>query len=655
MRPRILAAMAAGVALAVLLFAPQQSAGGQTPELLELASNVTYDVKSSGDVVHVTWDATVTNNDPQSTFHQNGQGFYYFAYPLPVLTGASNIVATDDGGASLDVTTSGAGTPLVQAAKVNFARGIFYGETYKFHLAYDLVNTRSQSIIVTPYYAYIPVVGAGDPSTVTVNMPQGDPWSNSLDGALCTRTDNVFACSGSQGPYVVAVAEASQPSHTSSTTFDVPLADKTLSVTLTSFQGEEVTAQHQQALITAGLPVIEQVFGFHHPGPNVLNVSQGGQQLVLGYEGLTGCDSDSCDIVISPVASDYVVLHELSHMWTGIYDNRWLAEGFAEFVAETAGPQLPAGLVVGDPPQRAPSTISLPLDTWGETASLIGADPSQIALEDAGYDYSLRFMQELQSEFGLQALQAVNRNVASSGRAADSQRFMDLMEEATGKSTDNLFLVWVFPDSYRQVLADRREARDRLSELRDRLVGEGLPNTVLAPIQASIDQWDFDGALTALDKAESGLETYANLLPQLTALEKSASDAGLELPDSIEKALTSFDFDAAQSELAAANNAVQAYNAAASKVHAGRGLWTKFGLLGSDPGGSLDDAKASFASGDFETSQTQSQHAVSLIEDASSVAFKRLLLVAGFMAILALAVGIALAVSHFRERELAER
>ena len=62
----------------------------------------------------------------------------------------------------------------------------------------------------------------------------------------------------------------------------------------------------------------------------------------------------------------------------------------------------------------------------------------------------------------MQALQAVNRNIATSGKPADSRRFMDLMEEATGKNMDNLFLVWVFPDSYGQVLADRREARDRL-------------------------------------------------------------------------------------------------------------------------------------------------------------------------------------------------
>ena len=651
MRLPLLAALAA---LAVLLAVhPAPGVEAQTAELVTLTSNVQYDVKSVNDGVHVAWDATVTNNDPASTFH-NGSGFYYFAYPLPVLAGASNILAHDTGGNSLDITLADSGSPIVQTATVNFARGIFYGETYGFTLTYDLVNTRSQSIIVSPFYAYVPVVSAGDPSVVTVNLPGGDPWSTSLNGNVCARAGSTFTCTGSQGPYITAVAEASQPGRVASTTFDVPLTNETLNVKLTYFQGEEATAQHQQALVTAALPVIEQTFGFNFGGPSALNVSQGGQQLVLGYEGLTGCDSDSCDVVVSPVASDDTVIHELSHLWTTIYSKRWLEEGFAQLSAETVAPQLPAGIVSGEAPRRTPSTIAFDLDAWGATSSLIGADPQQVALEDAGYDYSLRFLETLRDSFGVQALQAVNRNIATSGKPADSQRFMDLLEAATGENTDDLFLTWVFPDSYSQVLAGRREARDRIDDLRGRLTSEGLPTDLLTPIQANIDAWQFDQALSALDAADEGLGTYKELLPQLNALESAAEDAGLTVPDSINDALINFDFDSAQTGLASAQDAVSAYTEAGAKVHEPRSLWTKFGLLGSSPGGSLDDARESFANGDFETSQAQAQHAKALIEGASSVAFKRLMIVAGFMAVLALAVGIAIAVGRLRERGLAE-
>ncbi len=435
----------------------------------------------------------------------------------------------------------------------------------------------------------------------------------------------------------------------------MPLAEKTLNVSLTYFEGDEATAQHQQALITAGLSAIEETVGFRHPGPSALNVAQGGQQAVLGYEGLTGCDADSCDIVISPIASDYTVLHELVHMWTGIFEERWLSEGYAELIANIVGPQLPDGIVSGVPPEREPPTIDFQLDDWGPVASLIGAGADRLALEDAGYHYSLQFLQELRETFGLPSLQAVNRNIATSGSPATSQKFMDLLEDATGRNADNLFLTWVFPDSYRSVIADRREARERYDELRNRLTSEGLPEDVLTPIKTSIDAWSFDEALDSLARAEFGLDTYAELLPQLTALQENAEDAGLEVPATIQDALTNFDFDSAREQLMAAGDAILAYNAAAEKVRDGRSFWTKFGLLGSNPNGSLEDAAKSFANGDFETSRVQSEHAESLINGASGVAFRRLLLVAGLLAILALAVGIALAVGHLREREFAER
>lgn len=652
MRPLLLAALAA--ALAVLVLNPAEGTEAQTSQLVTLTSTVTYDVKSVDEGVHVNWDATVTNNDPDSTF-RNGNGFYYYAYTIPVLTGASNVTARDSDGAALDVGLVDGGSPIVQEGQVGFARGIFFGESYRFTLSYDLVNTRSQSIIVSPYYAYVPVVAAGDPSTVTVNLPAGEEWSDSLNSSTCARAGSTFTCTGSQGPYVAAVAEASQPARIASTAFDVPLNNETVKVTLTYFQGEEATAQHQQALVTAALPVIEQAFGFNYSGPAVLNVSQGGQQAVLGYEGLAGCDSDSCDVVVSPVASDYTVIHELSHLWTSIYASRWLEEGFAQLSAETVAPQLPPGTVNGPAPQRTPSTIPLQLDTWAGPSSLIGADPDEVARENAGYDYSLRFMETLRDSFGMQALQAVNRNVATSGKPADSRRFMDLMEAATGKSMDNLFLVWVFPDSYRQDLADRREARDRAAGLQAQLTSEGLPTDLLTPIQSDIDAWKFEQALAALDIAESGLDTYKALLPQLATLQAAAEDAGLQVPGTINDDLVKFDFDSVRQDLVDAQNALSAYAEATGRVHESRSLWADFGLLGSSPDGSLDDARDSFAAGQFETSLAQSRHAEALLDDASSVAFRRMMIVAAFMAVLALAVGIAIAVGHFRQGGLAEQ
>jgi hypothetical protein len=151
-----------------------------------------------------------------------------------------------------------------------------------------------------------------------------------------------------------------------------------LDVNLHFFLGQEVAAVHEQALITAALPVIEDVMGFDFAGARTLNVSQGGRQAVFGYEGVTSCGTPSCDVVISPVADDYTVLHELSHLWSSVFRERWLSEGFAQLVPEEVAPLLPEGTLIGEPVTRTQSTYPLQLDEWSEDlTSVIGAEETQ--------------------------------------------------------------------------------------------------------------------------------------------------------------------------------------------------------------------------------------------------------------------------------------
>jgi hypothetical protein len=655
---RLPAALAAAVLAVLLLLRPSPRASAQQASALQLTSTVTYDVKTTDEgAVHVTWDATLTNNDPATDLSRNGTVSYYYQFELPVLRGADSLAATDSAGNGLQVKADDpGGNSIDEGAVVQFARRLFYGQTYTFRLTYQLSNSRSEGVLVTPYYAYVPAIAAGDQATVVVNTPAAAPWTTDIEARDCPQTANTFACSGSGKTYLAALVEVSQPGATASTKFDVALKDKTVSVTLTYFQGEDATAQHEQQLITAGLPVIEQVYGFDYAGPSAVNITQGGRQSSLGYEGLASCTPDvSCDIIISPVAGDYTLFHELSHMWSSIYTKRWLSEGFAEFVAEATGPQLPAGLVVGDPPQRSDPVVSLALDDWGDANSLIGADASRIDVEGSGYTFSLRFLQTMRDQFGLAALQVVNHNIATSGAPADSGRYMDVLEEATGENLDSLFLTWVFPTSYKQTLADRRTAINRLAQLRTRLSEAGLTDDVATSIQADMRGWDFPSALTALDEADNSLETYAGLRGRLDMLESQAQAAGLTVPQGLTDKLNHFDFDTVRPAIDQANEAVMAYVSGQQTVAAPRGIWKRFGLLGSDPDGALHSASAAFANGDFELSRQQSQHAGDLIGGASSVALRRLLVVAGFLSLLVLALAVAFVVTRLRERELAER
>jgi hypothetical protein len=47
--------------------------------------------------------------------------------------------------------------------------------------------------------------------------------------------------------------------------------------------------------------MIEELYGFPYPASPTINVSQGGRQAVLGYEGITSCGaSGGCRVIVSP-------------------------------------------------------------------------------------------------------------------------------------------------------------------------------------------------------------------------------------------------------------------------------------------------------------------------------------------------------------------
>jgi hypothetical protein len=617
-----------------------------------VSSTLTYNVKTEGASVRVDWDLRITNNDPDTQENGDGTVLFYEDLTLPVLKGATNAAAADSGGTGLDVIVEDAGPGVAQRASVEFATRLFYGDTYDFRLSYDIPEARFPGVLVTQNYAFLPVIAAGDEATVIVNTPSGDPWQVSVEEQQCPRNGNQFACSGGSGAYLAALVEVSQPAAVATSSFQVQMERATVDVTLTYFQGEDVAAAHQRDLIAAGLPIIEQTYGFSYDSPPLVNITHGGRQQILGYEGLARCEPASCDIVISPIADDYTVLHELSHLWSGIYTKRWLSEGFAQLIAEETAPQLPEGLVTGAPPARVQSNAPFQLDDWGDVTSVIGASDADVAAIEAGYDYSLRFLQELRQRYGMNVLRAVNRNIAGSGQPADSRRFMDAFEAATGENLDDLFRLWVFPPSYDAILVERREAVGRLGVLRARLADEELPEDALIPIQERISAWEFGEALSGLDAAEANLETYGQLSAQLSTLERDASASGLTLPAAIAEALQQFNFNLARGLLRSADEALDSYDLATVKVDQPRSLWERFGLLGNDPDGELEAAARSFAEGEFGASAQHSEAASELVDDAASVAFRRLLVVAALLALVVVAIGVAVAVGQLRQREL---
>lgn len=616
------------VSLAVLALFPLHPSPAAADELLYVTSEVSYNINPDVGPIHVSWQVRLENRDPQTQERESGTIFFYDSLTLPVLRGAAGVTARAGSGSALSVSLdSGDDGPLITAS-VSFDDRLFFGDTYAFTLEYVIPAAREEALLVTPYYIFLPAISAGDASTVTISTPADQTWEVTLEPADCQGDGPVFTCQSTDtetNVHLAAFAEVIRPDATATIPFSLNLGGREIAVTITYFQGEEAWASHLQELTQAALPVMEGLYGLAYQGPGAINIAERGRQVILGYEGVTSCDpAVSCEIAVSPVADDSTALHELAHLWSDIYDSRWLAEGFAEFIALRTADELGPGLVRQSFGQRLRSSLDLRLDEWGDITYLIAATPEQQEREEAGYDRSLRFLQLLEDQLGLEALQKAGAALAASGRPGDSGRFMDALEDASGQSMDGLFLEWVFPDSFAPILEQRRLARDRLATLIAAASAEGLDAGVPESIRAQVSDWLFDEALAALDDAEAGLQVYLEIKGRLAALRESAAAAGLHYPRSFEQLAAAWRFAEIGDALDNADTALAAYSAARERLAEPRNLWERFGLLGRDPDDTLGEARSAYAAGRFVESITKTDDAVDAVENAGTAALMRL-------------------------------
>ena len=623
-------------------------------DLVHVTSRVAYDARPDQGPVRVSWDLSFQNNDP-ATSEPGSEGtvFFYENVTVPVLKGASGVSAVSSSGVALEVALEEVGRGPTMSARVTFDERVFFGEIYDLHLSYELADVRVPSLLVTSTYLYLPVIAGGDEATVTVSHPSGDGWSVSLEAAECAQEGATFTCSGQDSGFLAAVLEVSRPDAVASVPFAIELRQARIDVNLSYFAGEEGAAQHLRELATVGLPLIEERYGFAYPGTQSIAIRQGGRQAVLGYEGLTTCDPlGDCQVVVSPAADDVTFLHELTHLWSHVYAERWLSEGMAQLIAEETADALPAGLVQSRPVDREPATVDLRLEEWGSVSSLIGAEESERERESAGYDLSVRFFYQLRSEVGSDALKGANAAIAAAGSAADSRRYMDVLEETSGKRLDELFAQWVFPDSFRPVLNARRQARDRLEELNRRAAEAGLSEDVPNAIREAISAWQFDAALAGLDDADRKLGEYQALTRTLDVLTQRAESAGLKLPSTIAEVVQRWEFASARLMFVDAVRALDAYVEAEGRVNDQRSVWERFGLLGKDPRKNLQRAAEAFAAGDFKPAADHANRAREAINGASEAAFRHLLILALVFGLMAGGIAASMWFSQRREREL---
>src|SRR5215203_442890 len=347
------------LAFTVLIVVLAAAAPALAADELETRTLSTYEVLADGRV-HVTIAAQVTNRDPTTQRRSSGRVLFYSATAFAVQEAATNIVAragqtllvTESAGAARD-----SGDPFRLVA-VRFDRDLYFNESIDLTLEYDLTAVRGSQVLVNHQYAFVPAIGQGSRSLVRITAPQDRQVT--IGSANCGRiAENpiTFMCGASAvaadyrvgGPcFFTAVAPKWDCAFTGSdftvipfeaVGADRPLATRTsrvalgrgtVAITISSFSGDEAWAARIEETIRRGMPLLEDANGFPYSGPTAIEIMESGYQDTHGYEGLT---SSGGRIRLTPVVDDQTVLHEVSHLWSGIFASRWLAEGMADFTA----------------------------------------------------------------------------------------------------------------------------------------------------------------------------------------------------------------------------------------------------------------------------------------------------------------------------------
>jgi hypothetical protein len=624
------------------LAAPATAAGE-----LETRTITSYDVGADGGV-HVTLTAQVINRDPSTQRRDSGRVFYYSATALAVHEGATNVIArtgptrlvTDN---VADARDSGDPFHLVV---VRFGRDLYFNESVEFALEYDLSSVRGAQVLVNREYAFVTAIGQGTQSLVRITAPPDREVT--IGSANCARTADrpvTYLCGMSTAPgdyqtngrcafsvtsprwdcaftgneFVAVPFEARSPGLTlASQSSQVQLAKTLVRVQIHYFAGDEAWAVRVDDLIRRGLPLLEEANGFAYPGLATIEITQSGYRDTHGYEGLANTQGR---IRLTPVVDDQTVLHEVSHLWSGIFTSRWLAEGMADYTANVAARRL--GL--RGESSTEPADASPPLEEWGSLRSQIAVTRQERDAEEAGYSRSLYFIERLAAEVGPGMIAAANATLAQERIAGTGRSYLDVLEQLTGQDLAPLFSRWVLTETDAARLAARTASRERVAELKAQASAAGL--VVPVDIQRALLDWDFDRADRLVEIAGAALAQHLESLDRAQARGYDVGQRfGLVFAEDVAAAAA-----LAQSEAAA----VAAVQSSEARVAEARTPLMRIGLLGSDVDATLEDARAALAAGEFQPAIEWAESAQRHLDRSTREGIIRLGLLVGFAVLVA--------------------
>jgi hypothetical protein len=575
-------------------------------------------------LVRVTIDAVATSHTPNS---DQGLAYYSgFTFAIPV---GADVVSASSGGIRLSA-TMGAIKDTFREIEVAFAQNLYYQQSTTFRVSFELPDrggAPNRDLRVGASIVAFPVLAYGSPgeagSGVQVVLPPG--FRASIQGSsMVSSTDAV-------GRVVLTAANLSDPfgfyaylaadrpgifgEHHSQTTIE----GRAASLWVRSWEDDPEWGTRLSDVLTRGLPALQGLIGLRYPVTGTLTVEEAAPTILGDYAGTYTQATGS--ILVRYDADAYVALHEAAHIWFNetLIDERWINEGFAELYGVQAATQI------GAPGEAFTLTDDLlrsriPLNDWG------AAGIQDSSTEYFAYAASYRVAGLILARAQADGLRTVWKSVANgeisylpahasgspetgvSLHLARWQQLLDLIDERTGTSVDDIWSEWVIDAAQRPLMQVRATARTEYAALATQAGQWNLPRD----LRLDMSSWRFSDAEAEIGVASTVLADRGQIAARAGAL-------GLTPPRALQVAFEGGGgIAAARSEATAELKVLGGIAAAADRLAREPNPFEAIGLLGSSPEATLASARAAFEADHLDAASADIADAVAVRNGAES-------------------------------------
>lgn len=652
MRAVLVAILLAAVGSAVPVGPPVEAAESD----LTIVSAARYDVLPESGLVRVTADLTIRYRRAET----RARRYYVEDVFLAVMPGTSGFRVTGDGGPSVRVSRE---TKTHTLLRLDLGERLYGGGTRSLRLRFDLRDpggspTRElrvgEALVAFPVWAFASD-GAG-PSSVTVVVPpeyEVEVGSGPLpdrsvtaDGRQVLRSGSI-AEPGSYFAYVVGEG----PGAFTDDRVELTVAGEPVTLRLRGWTDDPDWTTRVGGLLAAAVPALAKRIGLPWTASNPLAVEESSSRSTTAYAGRF--EPAAGRVEIAYYADTFVVLHEAAHAWFNgeLLADRWASEGFASMYAEEVARELELDVAPDGLTEELRAT-AVPLNAW---------DPeSDPASEAYGYAAALELARQIRDRAGDDILRQVWDDAAAragayqrepgaqvpgqrgqagdgaqlelSGGPPDWRGLLDLLEERSGVSFDDLWRTWVVRPREAYLLDARRASR--AAYLRTVALAESW--AIPVGVRDALRAWRFE-------TVDAYLADLRIVIGQRESLESAAAAAGLTVPNTVRDAFEAGRLADASAAAAAQLETVDIIRVAESSRPLDPDPVTRLGLIDRRPDVELAAAKAAFASGDVAAARTAAVAAQSAWDEAWDLGRRRILvgLAAGIGVLLLAGVTIA--------------